>query len=182
MKRNILPIVVIILLVSVGFYFFNKNQTNVSVVPSSNSASQTTPYPSQNNATISGVFEGRTPCGSLVRVVNNISENNCERVKIRLTLFQDEKAHNSTTFQLEMIYVGKGDTRYEHTGNWIVKEGIKTNLAATVYQLNIDNSNHSLSFYKVDDNILLFLDRELNLLVGTAGESYTLSRTDKGNN
>jgi hypothetical protein len=47
---------------------------------------------------------------------------------------------------------------------------------ATVYQLEPNVAGGFLSFAKVDENILLVIDREGNPLVGNANFSYTLNR------
>jgi len=49
---------------------------------------------------------------------------------------------------------------------------------AVIYQRRSDNSQHSVSFLKADDNHLFLLDGDTNFLIGNALFSYTLSRTD----
>jgi hypothetical protein len=59
-------------------------------------------------------------------------------------------------------------------------QGTKTDAGAIVYQLEPDSGKpQSLSFLKADDNILFFMDKERNLLVGNDYSSYTLNRTTK---
>ena len=65
---------------------------------------------------------------------------------------------------------------------WTIVRGTKTNPEAVVYQLEPDKPGGSLSCVKADDNILFFLDKERNLMVGNGDFSYTLNRSDKALN
>jgi hypothetical protein len=47
-----------------------------------------------------------------------------------------------------------------------------------IYHPDYDGPAEALSLLRVDDNVLLFLDRNLKVLVGDASWSYTLNRTD----
>jgi hypothetical protein len=47
-----------------------------------------------------------------------------------------------------------------------------------VYQLQLEDSQRPVSFLKADENHLFLLDEDLNLLVGNALFSYTLSRIE----
>ena len=62
------------------------------------------------------------------------------------------------------------------TGKWSIVKGTKGDPDAEVYQLDTDDQNGFLSFLKVDDNILFFLDKDRELLVGNEHFSYTLNR------
>ena len=127
-----------------------------------------------------GIFEGRTPCDDRLRELHGISPGGCQVVKCQLILYQDEKTHRPSTFLLHTIYVGAGDdTKYSTTGKWTIAQGTKNNLQATLYQLNPDKPQMLISLLKADDNILFFLDKNENLLVGNSYTSYTLSRARK---
>ena len=65
------------------------------------------------------------------------------------------------------------------TGKWTIIRGIKGDPNAVVYQLEPDDPQSFLSFLKADENILLFLDKEQNPLVGNSHFSYTLNRVIK---
>ena len=92
------------------------------------------------------------------------------KIKWRLTLYQDQAGQPST-------YLYRG-TQTIREGAWTITRGIKGDADAVVYQLTMDGSQPPVSFLKADDNTLLLLDRDMNLLVGDALFSYTLSRTD----
>jgi hypothetical protein len=126
-----------------------------------------------------GIFEGRTPCNAVLRELHGISAGGCQVVKCQLILYQDEKTHQPSTFLLHTIYVGGGDdTKYSTTGTWTIAHGTNNNLAI-LYQLNPDKPPSLISLLKVDDNILFFLDKDENFLVGNSYSSYTLSRARK---
>jgi hypothetical protein len=121
-------------------------------------------------SSLRGVFEGRTPCHEIVFKLTDISPYpRCIKIKLQLTLYQDEKDTGGT-------YVLRG-TSTIRTGTWKVTQGTKIDADAVVYQLYSDDSQAPFSLLKVDDNHLFLLDEDTNLLVGNALFSYTLSRT-----
>ena len=133
-----------------------------------------------DSATV-GAFEGRTPCGSSLREINNITADGCQIIKCRLILSQDIKTHSPTTFQLQTIYVGKGDTRYTNTGKWIVTKGTKNDPSAIVYRLQPDSikPHEPIILLKADRNILFFLNKNGEFMIGNNYCSYTLNRAEK---
>jgi len=131
-----------------------------------------------DSATV-GIFDGRTPCSNELLELNGISANGCQIIKCRLTLYQDPKTHTPTTFQMYTVYVGKGDTRYTNTGKWKVTQGTKTDPGAIVFELEPDKFQGYLAFVKTGGNILFFLDKDRNLMVGDGYTSYTLNRIKK---
>lgn len=117
-----------------------------------------------------GVFEGRTPCGATAVQFTGFPSENCEKIKWRITFFQDAAGKPST-------FAFKG-TRATRQGKWTIERGAAANRNAVVYRLQCDPPGPSLLLMKVDDNLLLVMDQDRNLLVGNASWSYTLSRTD----
>jgi hypothetical protein len=126
-------------------------------------------------SSVLGVFEGRTPCHDLVFEFANMAPYpGCLKIKWKLTLYQDQTTGAPSTY----LYQG---TRTLRDGTWAILRGIDSDPEAIVYQLSLDNGQPPISFLKADENHLFLLDRALNLLVGDALFSYTLSRTDHGN-
>ena len=166
------------LMIGTGAWSYTLNRINPVIPSSVEFVSKTTSQlPIATDSSTVGVFVGRTPCSTELRELNGISASGCQIIKCRLTLYQDIKTHTPTTFQIETIYVGKGDTRYTNTGKWKVTQGTKTKPEAIVYQLELDSDKpQSLTLLKPDDNILFFLDKNRNLIVGDAYTSYTLNR------
>lgn len=123
-------------------------------------------------SSVLGRFVGRSPCAEVVREMNQTVEADCIKVKWDLTLYQDEKTSAPTTYKLDgTLY--RDQTR---KGTWKMLRGAGANPGAVIYQLDPGASQGSLLFLKADDNILYFLDRSRNLLVGNYDFSYTLNR------
>ena len=112
-----------------------------------------------------GVFEGKTPC------------SDCERIKVRLTLFARPDRGTPTGYLLERIYVGKGDERTVDEGGWQTTTGSPTDADAVVVILNPTAPQEFRRFQRVGDNILLMLDDRCLPRVGDAQHNFTLSRT-----
>lgn len=168
------------LMVGNGAWSYTLNRINPVLASSAKLALQLTSSPGiTSDSPVIGVFDGRTPCNKDLLELNGISADGCQIIKCRLTLNQDAKTHTQTTFELQTIYVGKGDTRYTSTGKWTLMKGTATDPEAIVYQLDSDKPLVSLVLLKADDNILFFLDKERNLMVGNNYSSYTLNRVKK---
>jgi hypothetical protein len=138
--------------------------------PSSNAASAPPPPALEASAASEpfGVFEGRVPCGDY-----------CERIKVRLTLFQDASTFQPTEFQLERIYVGKGDERHIVRGTWRTFP-VPNLYGAPAISLDLPRDGTQppgqAGTYLQLGNVLLELDG-LEPRVGDASHSFTLSRT-----
>jgi hypothetical protein len=118
-----------------------------------------------------GVFEGRTPCHDLVFDFTGTPKYaNCLKVKWQLTLYQDVTGEPDG-------YLFRG-TSSVRQGTWTITQGTKDDPEAVVYQLRNEDESGSMSFLKADENHLFLLDERLDLLVGDALFSYTLSRTE----
>jgi len=157
-------------------YTFNR----ISPVASSpeNLFLKTTSHAMTDSSAI-GVFDGRTPCYDVLRELNGIPANACQIIKCKLTLYQDIKTHEPSTFLLQTIYVGAGDTKYSNTGKWKLTTGINHDPEGIVYELHFDKPHVSVALLKADDNILFFLDKDRDLMVGNSYCSYTLNRQRK---
>jgi hypothetical protein len=126
-----------------------------------------------------GVFVGRVPCNNELRELHGIPARGCDIIKCRLVLYIDTKTHQPTTFLLQTIYVGNGDdNKYNTTGKWKLLQDIKYDPSTVFFKLEPDSSKSQTSFtlLKADDNILFFLDKDNNLMVGSTYCSYTLNR------
>jgi|SRR3989344_6008396 len=173
MKRIILLIVIVILLATAGFYIFNRNQTKAPAVQPSSSDSQ--------SATISGVFEGITPCDNSKRPLPQIPSNaSCEMTIWHISFNPDFMYTLTSSYgmsQPNTTGIRGGGTRVNMEGNWNIVKGTRTNPEASVIQLNTADSQTSVSFLKVNDNIIHLLDNDKNMMVGNGGWAYTLSKT-----
>ena len=149
--------------------YINKQQINYS-----NSAKTTVSLPSKMKG-VSIRFAGKTPCKELAGTLNISKTVDCFKLKWDLTLFQDPEKNYPTTYELRRT----GHRESVIKGKWIVTKGTKSNAEAIVYQLDPDKPNESLWLLKGDENVLFFLDRYGNLLVGNNEFSYTLNRLRK---
>ncbi|RPI94563.1 MAG: hypothetical protein EHM40_06150 [Chloroflexi bacterium] len=130
--------------------------------------------PMPEGASVLGVFDGRTPCHAVALEFTKVAPfPGCMKIKWRLTLYQDSATGAPST------YLFMGTSTYRE-GSWKIVHGREGDPNAVVYQLQLDDAQEPVSFLKVDENHLFLLDREMNLLVGNALFSYTLSRTDQG--
>jgi hypothetical protein len=131
------------------------------------------------DSTMAGVFEGRTPCNSVLRKINEIPAYGCGIIKCRLVLYLDNKTHEPATFLFQTIYVGNGDdNKYSITGKWKLMQDPKYDPAVIFYQLEPDPPKSQTVFrlLKADNNILFFLDNDDGFWVGDQYTSYTLNR------
>jgi hypothetical protein len=148
----------------------------------------TTASPVPAGPSLHGVFEGITPCSSLTRPLPQIpADSNCEQMIWKIILYQDPVTSAPTTYTLHSAYgvpqqgtngLAGGGTSITMEGSWAVLTGTKLDPDAVVYQLNPDASQTAVSFLKLNEDILHVLSSEKTLLVGNAGWSYTLNRTD----
>ena len=137
-------------------------------------------------SSVVGVFVGNSPCGYFPRPMLNIPSNaNCERIEWELTLYEDQKTHAPTSYILYNTYgiaqqgargFVDGGTKTAMEGKWKIVKGTKTNPAAVVYQLNPGNPKTSISFLKLDDNLLHLLYSDQTLMIGNDSWSYTLNK------
>lgn len=152
------------------------NQTRVNELAGSPPNPPTRPPlpPMPEGSSIFGVFEGRTPCHEVAFAFTKITPfPNCLKIKWKLTLYQDNATGAPSTY----LYMGTTTLR---EGSWTIVRGTEGNPDAVIYQLHLDDAGQPVSFLNVDENHLFLLDRGMNLLVGNAFFSYTLSRTDQG--
>ncbi|RYG28357.1 MAG: hypothetical protein EOO01_39890, partial [Chitinophagaceae bacterium] len=123
------------------------------------------------------VFTGRTVCTADLRNLNGFTAEGCQRAKWALKLYRDKQTGKPATFELRTVYVGQTDGAYTRTGKWEVTKGSNTDSKATVYLLKLNGgTGQQLALQLADENILFFLDKNRDLLVGNAYHSYTLNR------
>ncbi len=132
-------------------------------------------------SSVFGSFVGRTPCAAISRQLNRPVSADCRKLKWDLTLYQNPRTLAPTGYKLN-------GTLYRDRlgeGTWRIVKGSRTNADAVVYQLYSAKRQETLYFLKADDNILFFLNRERDFLVGDGDFSFTLNRAEtleKGSN
>ena len=147
-----------------------------------------TPTPMPHGPEIRGVFEGLTPCSAQARPLLQIpADSDCDQMIWSLVLYQDPQTGTPTTYSLKSAYgrskqgtndlIG-GGTSILMEGIWTITTGTKSDPDATVYQLNPAGPATSVSFQRIDENLIHVLSSEKTLLVGNGAWSYTLNRMD----
>ena len=131
-----------------------------------------TPLPRASGSTVYGIFGGRTPCMGVVRILRISLTDGCQRLKWRITLFQDADTRKPTTYRIEgsLHHAGR-------EGVWRIVRGTAADADAIVYQLDGTAAEGPMLLWKADDNVLFLLDERKQPLVGTIDFSYTLNRS-----
>lgn len=117
-------------------------------------------------------FVGRTPCTAIAKEMNLRPDASCFKLKWSLKLYQDPVTFKPTTYQLKRTLHRQSVIE----GAWTIVKGTSADPNAIVYLLDPDKRGYTLYLMKGDDNVLFFLDKERNLLVGDTLFSYTLNR------
>ena len=131
-------------------------------------------------------FMASTPCSPGTKPLPGIpKEAACELIKWELKLFGDIKKQRSGTYTLNCVYgmpnqgtqgFINGGTPLHRKGKWIITKGTRTNPDAIVYRLDPDKPSISVSFLRLNENLLHLLDSRQQLMIGNGAWSYTLSR------
>lgn len=120
-----------------------------------------------------GVFDGRTPCKDLAKMLDEQAPSDCSKIKWRLTLYVDSISRNPDSYELIGFMREKRDPL---RGSWSIIKGSKEDPEAIIYELNDNHGKPLLFLLKGDDNVLFFLDSEMKHLVGNKDFSYALNR------
>jgi hypothetical protein len=126
---------------------------------------------------MAGAFEGRTPCQEIAGQLNLAVDAGCTKLKWRLTLFKDSATGRPTTYKHEGTLYRDGSMygAAPRTGTWSVLRDPSS--GALIYRLDRGRPGDYLLLIRADENVLFFLDKDGNALVGNRSHSYTLNRT-----
>ena len=116
------------------------------------------------------VFEGRTPCQELAKMMGLTKSAACEKMKWYIIFYSDPQTKQAT-YYLEGGMGYKKETMAK--GKWeklVDKEG------RTIFKLDPDK-RFNVYLVRADENILFFTDSLGTPLVGNRYFSYTLNRT-----
>jgi hypothetical protein len=123
------------------------------------------------------VFAGRTPCQEVAREYNLQKNEDCFKLKWKLTLKRDSITFLPTTYQLSSTI----DRSRIIEGTWAIIKGIEGNPDVVLYQLDPDKPDQSFYFLAGDQNVLFFLTKKKQLLTGNNKFSFTLSKSTEQN-
>lgn len=119
------------------------------------------------------IFDGRTPCTEIAKEYGISVNNECTKLKWRLTLYRDSLTMEPTGYTLLRIFRKDKDI----VGKWEIIKGTSDNPAALIYRLlPKEKSDEALQFLVGDENVLFFLDKKQQLLVGDENFSFALNR------
>ncbi|AXY73301.1 hypothetical protein D3H65_04595 [Paraflavitalea soli] len=117
-------------------------------------------------------FVGRSPCKAIASDLGLPADPACFKLKWSLKLYQDPVTFKPTRYQLRRVVQGLDLIE----GSWTIVKGTAADPNALVYLLDPGKPGYTLYLMKGDDNVLFFLDKQRNLLVGDSLFSYTLNR------
>lgn len=118
-------------------------------------------------------FDGRTPCqGFAAEHRMNVSPS-CFKLKWRLVLNRNPLSLKPTTYTIRKVV---DNSPRDVSGKWAIIKGTRESPEATVYQLDPDDPENSISLLVGDENVLFFLDGENKLYDGNGDFSFTLNR------
>ncbi|MEX2272736.1 MAG: hypothetical protein WD690_14780 [Vicinamibacterales bacterium] len=128
---------------------------------------------------LAGEFEGRTPCQEISKQLNLAVDAGCTKLKWGLTLFQDAATGRPAAYKLDgtLYRDGRLHRAAPRTGTWSVLRDPSS--GALIYRLDRDEPGDYLLLIRADENVLFFLDKRGNALVGDRSHSYTLNRTER---
>ena len=163
------------LMVGNGGWSYTLNRADQAEKPGDASVTPDMSYkisPLATGPNVFGVFEGRSPCHGIARELKLPQHAGCMKVKWRITLYQNPETSAPTTYKVEGTLHRQG----AREGAWSIVHGTKADTKAIVYQLSPTQTEAALLLWKADENVLFFLNRDLEPMVGHADFSYTLNR------
>lgn len=114
-------------------------------------------------------FEGRTPC-NVPGIIPPGTE--CYKLKWYIVLYANVEKNTPGRYKIFGTPWRKESGR---TGNWEIITGKNGRI---IYQLKDDKEKGFLYLLKLDEHILVFIDKHGKLLVGDKDFSYTLNRSN----
>ena len=133
---------------------------------------------SDTDATAEINFSGRTPCIEIAREINHPVPADCAKLKWSIDFYRDPQTLAPTTYRLRgTLYRHEANgTETIREGKWNVTKGTKTDPNALVYRLDSFTPDGPIFLLKGDRNVLFFLTKDGEPLVGNSDFSYTLNR------
>ena len=161
-----------------GGQSYTLNRTDRAEKPGDSVAAMNAPSvsykisPIATGDTVFGVFEGRTPCHGISRVLKLSQHAGCIKAKWRLTLYQDPVTAAPTTYKVE----GSLFREKPREGGWRILPSPSGRFGKTLYELSAAKKQPTLTLMKGDDNVLFFVNEQCEPIVGHADFGYTLNR------
>jgi hypothetical protein len=132
------------------------------------------------------VYVASTPCSAGTRPLPGIPKDAaCELIKWELKLFEGKGKQMPGTYILNCDYgmprqgtqgFINGGNHLHREGKWIIIKGTTTNPSAIIYRLDPDTPQVSVSFLRLNENLIHLLDSHHQLMIGNGAWSYTLNK------
>jgi len=120
------------------------------------------------------VFDGRTPCKEIAAEHPEMNtDQSCFKIKWRLILNRDSATHEPTTCTIRNIV---SNNPRNTTGRWKVINGTETNPNLIIYKIEPDNLADPILLLVGDENVLFFLDKNKQPIIGNEDFSFTLNK------
>ena len=143
-----------------------------SIAQTGNRPSKTTSRSSiPSGPHVFGVFDGRTSCQEIARELNITVSPRCHKIKWRVILYQDPITREPTSCEIKGPFAMGPDSKTR----WTIERGTTSDPDAVVFHLAPGHPK-SLYLLKGDDNVLFFLDKHKEIMVGNRDFGYTLNR------
>jgi hypothetical protein len=120
------------------------------------------------------VFEGRTPCQAIASEHPEMKRSDaCFKLKWKLTLHRDPVSKQPTNYVFRKV-IDNEPRQVE--GSWSVRKGTGALNGTVIYTVGTENPETAMSFLVGDDNILIFLDKQMKPYPGNEHFSVALNR------
>lgn len=146
-------------------------------------------FSQRKDSSVLGVFVASTPCNEGTKPLPGIPANEgCELIKWKLTLYKDKSGKTSDVYELQYSFglakqgthgFVNGGRQAQMKGTWRIVQGTPSDHNAIVYQPLDLETKGTISFLKLNDNLLHLLDTDGNLMIGSAAWSFTVNRTNQ---
>lgn len=120
------------------------------------------------------VFEGRTPCQPIASGHPEMKRSDaCFKLKWKLTLHRDPVSKQPTGYSFRKV-IDNEPRQVE--GSWAMRRGTGALNGTVIYTVGTENPETAMSFLVGDDNILIFLDKQMKPYPGNEHFSVALNR------
>lgn len=120
------------------------------------------------------VFDGRTPCRQIAADHPEMKKSDaCFKLKWRLILYRDPVSRQPTTYSFRKIIDNQPQ---QATGRWTMRKGVGALMGSVIYTIDPEDPHTTMSFLVGDDNVLIFLDKQMRPYPGNEHFSVALNR------
>ncbi len=120
------------------------------------------------------VYDGRTPCQEIANEHSEMkATSSCFKIKWRLILNRDSITYRPTTCTIRNVV---DNQPRDVSGKWDIIKGTETNPDAIIYKIKADNLAKPILLLVGDNNVLFFLDKMKEPMIGNKDFSFTMNK------